>query len=51
MCKYFFADDLALALASAVIGRCGHGSKLNLEDEGIDVNNMAEDEVSNEIKK
>lgn len=27
-----FADDLALALASAVIGRCGHGSKLNLDD-------------------
>ena len=27
-----FADDLALALASAVIGRCGHGSKLELED-------------------
>lgn len=28
-----FADDLALALASAVIGRCGHGSKLNLEED------------------
>lgn len=27
-----FADDLALALASAVIGRCGHGSKLDLDE-------------------
>lgn len=27
-----FADDLALALALAVIGRCGHGSKLELDD-------------------
>ena len=27
-----FADDLFLALVSAVIGRCGHGSKLNLDD-------------------
>lgn len=28
-----FADDLALALASAVIGRCGHGSKLELKND------------------
>lgn len=28
-----FADDLALALASAVIGRCGHGAKLDLRKE------------------
>ena len=31
-----FADDLALALASAVIGRCGHGSKLELEDNTVE---------------
>lgn len=31
-----FADDLALALASAVIGRCGHGSKLNLEEDPVE---------------
>lgn len=36
-----FADDLFLALVSAVIGRCGHGSKLNLDD-------TAEDEMVNE---
>lgn len=36
-----FADDLALALASAVIGRCGHGSKLELDDKTVEepVNN------------
>lgn len=27
-----FSDDIVSALASAVIGRCGHGSKLELED-------------------
>lgn len=27
-----FADDLFLALVSAVIGRCGHGSKLDLDE-------------------
>lgn len=32
-----FADDLALALASAVIGRCGHGSKLELDEEANDI--------------
>lgn len=37
-----FADDLFLALVSAVIGRCGHGSKLNLDD-------TAEDEMVNEL--
>lgn len=31
-----FADDLALALASAVIGRCGHGSKLELDDNTVE---------------
>ncbi len=31
-----FADDLALALASAVIGRCGHGSKLELDDKTVE---------------
>ncbi len=31
-----FADDLALALASAVIGRCGNGSKLNLEEDPVE---------------
>ena len=31
-----FADDLALALASAVIGRCGHGSKLELDDNNVE---------------
>ena len=36
-----FADDLFLALVSAVIGRCGHGSKLNLDD-------TTEDEMVNE---
>lgn len=30
-----FADDLALALASAVIGRCGHGSKLDLDEDEL----------------
>lgn len=43
-----FADDLALALASAVIGRCGHGSKLNLDDEDIDVDETVDDKVTNE---
>lgn len=37
-----FADDLFLALVSAVIGRCGHGSKLNLDD-------TAQDEMVNEL--
>ena len=37
-----FADDLFLALVSAVIGRCGHGSKLHLDD-------TAEDEMVNEL--
>lgn len=32
-----FADDLALALASAVIGRCGHGSKLELDEQANDI--------------
>lgn len=27
-----FSDDIVSALASAVIGRCGHGSKLELDD-------------------
>lgn len=27
-----FSDDIVSALASAVIGRCGHGSKLNFDD-------------------
>lgn len=40
-----FADDLALALASAVIGRCGHGSKLNLEED------PAEDKTINDELK
>lgn len=40
-----FADDLALALASAVIGRCGHGSKLNLEEDSVD-NETINDEFS-----
>lgn len=39
-----FADDLFLALVSAVIGRCGHGSKLNLDDEDIAVNDTADNE-------
>lgn len=40
-----FADDLALALASAVIGRCGHGSKLELDD------NTVEEPVDDEFKE
>ncbi|NMV57035.1 hypothetical protein FOL87_00025 [Lactobacillus reuteri] len=40
-----FADDLALALASAVIGRCGHGSKLELDD------NTVEEPVNDEFKE
>lgn len=40
-----FADDLALALASAVIGRCGHGSKLELDD------NTVEKPVDDEFKE
>ena len=37
-----FADDLALALASAVIGRCGHGSKLELDDNTVEDNALIE---------
>lgn len=40
-----FADDLALALASAVIGRCGHGSKLELDDNTVE-DNLIDDEFS-----
>ncbi|PWT34474.1 hypothetical protein DKZ29_09105 [Limosilactobacillus reuteri] len=40
-----FADDLALALASAVIGRCGHGSKLKLDD------NTVEEPANDEFKE
>ncbi|MCC4359112.1 phosphatidylglycerophosphatase A family protein [Limosilactobacillus reuteri] len=40
-----FADDLALALASAVIGRCGHGSKLELDD------NTVEEPANDEFKE
>lgn len=40
-----FADDLALALASAVIGRCGHGSKLELDD------NTVEEPVNNKFSE
>lgn len=43
-----FADDLALALASAVIGRCGHGSKLELEKSSKDTIN-AEDIPAKDI--
>lgn len=31
-----FSDDIVSALASAVIGRCGHGSKLELEDNTVE---------------
>ncbi|MCD7123285.1 phosphatidylglycerophosphatase A [Limosilactobacillus caviae] len=31
-----FSDDIVSALASAVIGRCGHGSKLELDDNTVD---------------
>lgn len=41
-----FADDLALALASAVIGRCGHGSKLELDDNNVDNDDFSEIEVA-----
>lgn len=36
-----FSDDIVSALASAVIGRCGHGSKLELDDKTVEepVNN------------
>lgn len=40
-----FADDLLLALASAVIGRCGHGSKLELDD------NIVEEPANDELKE
>lgn len=32
-----FSDDIVSALASAVIGRCGHGSKLELDEEANDI--------------
>ncbi|MFR0543569.1 phosphatidylglycerophosphatase A [Limosilactobacillus reuteri] len=41
-----FADDLALALASAVIGRCGHGSKLELDD-----NTVEDKQINDEFKE
>ncbi|WP_238594803.1 phosphatidylglycerophosphatase A [Limosilactobacillus reuteri] len=31
-----FSDDIVSALASAVIGRCGHGSKLELDDNTVE---------------
>ena len=31
-----FSDDIVSALASAVIGRCGHGSKLELDDNAVE---------------
>ena len=31
-----FSDDIVSALASAVIGRCGHGSKLELDDKTVE---------------
>lgn len=40
-----FADDLALALASAVIGRCGHGSKLELD------NTVEDKQINDEFKE
>lgn len=32
-----FSDDIVSALASAVIGRCGHGSKLELDEQANDI--------------
>lgn len=40
-----FSDDIVSALASAVIGRCGHGSKLELDDNNVD-NETINDEFS-----
>lgn len=39
-----FSDDIVSALASAVIGRCGHGSKLELDDNTVE--EPANDEFS-----
>ena len=46
-----FADDLALALASAVIGRCGHGSKLDLDEDEFQksATTPTEEEFINEV--
>lgn len=46
-----FADDLALALASAVIGRCGHGSKLDLDEDELQksATTPTEEEFINEV--
>lgn len=40
-----FSDDIVSALASAVIGRCGHGSKLELND------NIVEEPANDELKE
>lgn len=40
-----FSDDIVSALASAVIGRCGHGSKLELDDNTVE-NETINDEFS-----
>lgn len=40
-----FSDDIVSALASAVIGRCGHGSKLELDDKTV------EEPVDDEFKE
>lgn len=40
-----FSDDIVSALASAVIGRCGHGSKLELDD------NTVEEPANDEFKE
>lgn len=43
-----FADDLALALASAVIGRCGHGSKLELDEQ---YNEFSKEDINYDTRK
>lgn len=41
-----FSDDIVSALASAVIGRCGHGSKLELDD-----NTVEDKQINDEFKE
>ena len=43
-----FSDDIVSALASAVIGRCGHGSKLELDEQ---YNEISKEDINYDTRK
>lgn len=43
-----FSDDIVSALASAVIGRCGHGSKLELDEQ---YNEFSKEDINYDTRK